>query len=74
VNPKTTAIVLGGLIGAALGAGAAWTYMRQQAAKAELINVKQPDVIQPNAGDFLKIGVALLGLLRMFDDLFKPRK
>ena len=74
MNPKTTATVLGALIGAALGAAAGWTYMRQQEAKAELINIKQPDVIQPSAGDFLKIGVALLGLLRMFDDLFKPRK
>jgi hypothetical protein len=74
VNPKTTAIILGGVIGAAIGAAAGWSYIRQQEAKGQLLAIEQPEVIQAGAGDFIKIGVALLGLVRMFDDLFKPRK
>ena len=74
MNRQTTAIILGGVIGAAIGAAAGWSYIRQQDAKAQLVNIRQPEVIQPNAGDFIKIGVALLGVLRMFDDLFKPKK
>jgi hypothetical protein len=74
VNPKTTAVALGAALGAIIGAGAAWTYMRQQEAKAELVNFKSPPTMQANAGDFIKIGVAVLGLLRMFDDMFKPNK
>lgn len=75
MNPKTTAILLGGVIGAALGAGAAWTYMRQQEAKTSVaaLGVRQPVQMEAGAGDFIKIGVALLALLRQFDDLFKPK-
>jgi hypothetical protein len=76
VNPKTTAILLGGAIGAALGAAAAWTYMRQQESKLPVtaLGVRQPIQMEAGAGDFLKIGVALLALVRQFDDLFKPKK
>lgn len=77
MNPKTTAILLGAIIGAALGAGAGWTYMRQQEAKlppvAIAAGVRQPVKMEAGAGDFIKIGVALLALLRQFDDLFKPK-
>lgn len=74
MNRQTTAIILGGVIGAAIGAAAGWSYIRQQEAQAQLINVRQPETLQAGAGDFFKIGVALLGLLKMFDDLFKPKK
>jgi hypothetical protein len=74
VNPKTTAVILGGVIGAVVGAGAAWTYVRQQESKAELANFKAPPTIEAGAGDFIKIGLAVLGLLKMFDELFKPKR
>jgi hypothetical protein len=76
VNPKTTAILLGGVIGAALGAAAAWTYMRQQETRlpAAALGTRQPLQMEAGAGDFIKIGVALLALIRQFDDLFKPKK
>ena len=73
MNPKTTAIVVGGVIGAALGTAAAWTYMRQQEAKTELAGIRMPNNMEAGVGDFLKIGVALSVLLRMFDELFKPK-
>lgn len=75
MNPKTTAILLGAAIGAALGAGAAWTYIRQQEAKLPpvAVGLRQPIKMEAGAGDFIKIGVALLALLRQFDDLFKPK-
>ncbi len=74
MNPKTTAIALGAGIGAALGAAAAWTYMRQRESQAELASIKMPATMEANPGDFIKIGLALLGLVKMFDELFKPRK
>jgi hypothetical protein len=71
VNRKTTAIILGGVIGAALGSAIAWTYLRQQEAKAEMAGIVIPNTMTASPGEFLKLGVALLALLRMFDDLFK---
>jgi hypothetical protein len=75
VNPKTTAILLGAVIGATVGAGAAWTYTRQREAQyANAIATKGlPVQMNASAGDLIKIGVALMALLRQFDDLFKPK-
>ena len=74
LTPKTTAILLGTAIGATVGAGAAWTYARQrEAATANALATQGlPLKMNANAGEFIKIGVALLALLRQFDDLFKP--
>lgn len=75
LSPTATAVLLGTVIGGVLGAGAAWTYMRQnEASKAHLVATKgEPPLMNAGAGDFIKIGVALLALLRQFDDLFKPK-
>lgn len=75
MNPRNTAILLGGLIGAILGALAGWTYIRQQESKlpANALGVRAPLAMQAGATDFVKIGVALLSLIRQFDELFKPR-
>ncbi len=75
VSSRNTAILLGGLIGAILGALAGWTYIRQQEAKvpAGALGVRAPATMQAGAADFVKIGVALLGLVRQFDELFKPK-
>ena len=73
MTPTTTAIAVGGVIGAALGATLGWTYMRQREAKTELSGIRMPNTMEAGAGDFIKIGVALLALVRMFDDLFRPK-
>jgi hypothetical protein len=74
LSPKTTAILLGTAIGATIGAGAAWTYMRQrEASYADAIaTAGLPPKMNANAGEFIRIGIALFALLRQFDDLFKP--
>lgn len=73
LSPKTTAIVLGAIIGATVGAGAGWTYMRQREAQYldATARVGLPPKMNASAGDFIKIAVAMLALLRQFDDLFK---
>ena len=71
MNRKMTAILLGGVIGAALGTTIAWTYQRQQEAKMQMNGIVLPNTMTAGPGDFLKLGIALLALLRMFDDLFK---
>ena len=75
MNSRNTAILLGGLIGAILGALAGWTYIRQQETKQtdDTLGIRAPARIQAGASDYVKIGVALLGLVRQFDDLFKPK-
>jgi hypothetical protein len=73
VNPKQTAIAIGGVLGAVLGVAAAWTYMRQQEAKAEMAGIRMPNTIEAGPGDFIKIAISLFALLRLFDDLFKPK-
>lgn len=75
MNSRNTAILLGGLIGAVLGAVAAWTYIRQQESKLPVatLGVRQPTTMQAGASDFVRIGVALLGLVRQFDEIFKPK-
>lgn len=75
MNSRNTAILLGGLIGAIIGALAGWAYIRQQEAglPAGTLGVRAPARMQAGAADFVKIGVALLGLVRQFDELFKPK-
>ena len=74
LTPKTTAIILGTGIGAALGATAAWAYMRQMEAKnaANVVSIGLPQQMTAGPGDFLKLGIALLALIRQVDDLFRP--
>jgi predicted lysophospholipase L1 biosynthesis ABC-type transport system permease subunit len=76
MSSRTTVILLGGAIGAALGAAAAWTYLRQQEAHlpANALGVRKPVEMSAGAADLIKIAVAVLGIVRQFDDLFKPKK
>ncbi len=75
MNSRNTAILLGGLIGAILGALAGWTYIRQQESNlpATTLGFRAPATIQAGASDYVKIGVALLGLVRQFDEIFRPK-
>jgi hypothetical protein len=74
LTDKQIAILLGTLIGATVGAGAAWTYTRQREAKLQeaALGEALPIKMNASAGELIKIGVALMALLRQFDDLFKP--
>jgi hypothetical protein len=74
LTDKQIAILLGTVIGATIGAGAAWTYTRQrEAQQAEAaLGAALPMKMNANAGEFIRIGIALFALLRQFDDLFKP--
>jgi hypothetical protein len=74
VSPKTTAILLGTAIGATLGATAGWAYMRQLEARnaSNAVAIGLPAKMNAGAGDFIKLGIALLALVRQVDDLFRP--
>jgi hypothetical protein len=65
---------LGTAIGAALGATAGWAYVRQLEGRnaANALAIGMPPTMNASAGDFLKLGIALLALVRQVDDLFRP--
>ncbi len=60
-NWKTKALLLGGLIGALTGVGAAYLFIRQ----AE-ISGQQPKL---GTGEGIKLGLGVLGLLRRIGEL-----
>jgi hypothetical protein len=74
LSPKTTAILLGTAIGATLGATAGWAYIRELESRnaANALAIGLPPKMNAGAGDFVKLGIALLALVRQVDDLFRP--
>jgi hypothetical protein len=73
VSPRNTAIIIGGLVGAALGATAAWAYTKAQEDKlATHLAAGGQLRLQAGAPEYVKIGITLLALLRQVTDLFKP--
>ena len=74
LSPRATAILFGTAIGAPLGATAGWAYMRQLEARnaANAVAIGLPPKMNAGAGDFVKLGIALLALVRQVDDLFRP--
>lgn len=60
-NWKTKTLVLGGIIGAAVGLGAAYLLIQ----RAE----KEQGKLQMNAGEGIKLGLLVLGLLRQIAQL-----
>jgi CDP-diglyceride synthetase len=73
VSNRTLAILIGGSVGAALGATAGWFYMKAQEEKlaSGLADGRQLR-LQAGAPEYVKIAIALLALMKQVTDLFKP--
>jgi hypothetical protein len=73
VTSRNNAVLIGGLIGAVLGATAAWAYTRSQESKLPADNQSgRPMRLQARLQDYVKIGMSLLTLVRQVADLLKP--
>jgi hypothetical protein len=73
VSNRSLAIIIGGSVGAALGATAAWFYMNAQEDELapELAAGRQLR-LQAGAPEYVKIAVTILALMKQVTDLFKP--
>jgi hypothetical protein len=71
MSQKSKAMALGGLVGAVIGATAAWAYVRSQEGQTAA-DGKTMLRLQAGAPEYVKIGVALLALVRQVVDLLKP--
>ena len=69
-------VIIGGVAGAALGASLAWAYFRQQT--TGLWSTKRENgqtlVVQAGTLDFLRVGMAVFGVVQMLQALAKPKK
>jgi hypothetical protein len=73
VSNRKKAILIGGLVGAALGITAAWAYAKVQEEKLtpQLADGRELR-LQAGAPEYVRIGIALLALIRLVTELFKP--
>jgi hypothetical protein len=73
VSNRSLAIIIGGSVGAALGATAAWFYVNAQEDELapELAAGRQLR-LQAGAPEYVKIAVTILALMKQVTDLFKP--
>lgn len=69
-------MIIGGVSGAALGAALAWAYYRQQTTGlwANKHESGQTLTVQAGALDFVRIGMAVFGVVKMLQGLAKPKK
>jgi hypothetical protein len=73
VSFRDKAIIIGGLVGAVLGATAAWAYTKAQESKLpESEQTPGQLQFQAGAGDYVKIAVTLVALVREVVGLLKP--
>jgi hypothetical protein len=73
VSFRDKALIIGGLVGAALGTTAAWAYAKTQESKLPVSAQAEGQLkLQAGAGDYVKIAVTLVALVRQVVDLFKP--
>jgi hypothetical protein len=73
VSDRNKAIIIGGLVGAALGITAAWAYAKVQEEKlAPQLADGRELRLQAGAPEYVRIGIALLALIRLVTELFKP--
>jgi hypothetical protein len=71
---KAAAIVIGGVVGAVVGATMAWAYVKSREAKAGKPGGQTGSQVRLKAGlpDYVKIGISLLNVIRQTAELFKP--
>lgn len=63
MNARTKALMIGGVIGALLGLLSAWLYVNST--PAVLDETGNETIPIPTAGDSLKVGLGVLGVMRM---------
>jgi hypothetical protein len=68
VSTRNSAIIIGGLIGAVVGATAAWAYTTAKEGAAPGAQLR----LKAGAPDYVKVGITLLGMVRQVTELFKP--
>ena len=72
MSSRSKMIVIGGLIGAALGATAAWAYSQNRDYQRLEGNQMAGHLrLQAGMPDYVKIGMSLMSLVRQVVDLFK---
>ena len=62
MNYKTRTLLIGGVVGALIGALAGLLYFNSN---VEVTEAGEEQLPVPSAGDALKLGVSLIGLLRL---------
>lgn len=73
VTSRNRAILIGGAVGAVLGATVAWAYAQAQESKtASSAAAGQRLRFRAGPSDYVKVGMSLLSLLRQITDLLKP--
>lgn len=73
VSSRNKAILIGGAVGAVLGATAAWAYAQAQESKASsAASSGRQARLRAGPSDYVKLGMSLLTLLRQVTDLLKP--
>ncbi len=73
MKSRDLAILIGGIVGAIVGAVAAWALVntRERQSHARLGATSGLE-FRGNAGDLVKIGVAILAVVRQVSDVFRP--
>jgi len=73
VIDKKTAIIIGAAVGAVLGATAAYAYARiDQSSQASGLSKLQLASHHIDSADYVKLGMALIGVTRMVAGMLKP--
>lgn len=73
MSARNRFIIIGALVGAVLGATAAWAYGKAQEGKLPAASQTGPQLrLRAGAPEYVKIGMALFALVRQVVDLFKP--
>ncbi len=69
-------MIIGGVAGAALGAALAWAYYRQQTTGLWTSKRENGQTLTVQAGvlDFVRIGMAVFGVVKMLQGMAKPKK
>ena len=66
MNTRTRVLVVGGVLGALAGVLAGWLYLNSSALEVDEDGMEHVEA--PKPGDALKIGLGVLGVLRMLSD------